>query len=350
MSENVKIFIQDQTLRSIHTQLQARNAHLSELVHAYANDTWAKVQANVKAGKARALYRIGDEFVCNYTLGNTVYECPWVVVQNDYECEWADGTKHPGMILQMKYATIEEIQFDKDEVNEVDLNTEPTAIEGWTYFGVTGTAKTKLSLETGDTIPTTYDRVLKCWIPDVGVVNYGYNRWSHSAYRQWLNSDATAGNWWEIQHPGDCAPTQLESRAGFMAGLDADFLACVNPVKVQTACNTVTDGGATDITYDRFFLPSLEEIYAVPQIAGVEGDYWPYWKSITGLSEPSNAANDARKIPRLNNKTGAAVNLRLRSAHRGNSYNVWYVHTGGSLYYSHVANNSYSSCPACVIS
>lgn len=344
-----KIFVQDSTLQSIHAQLEARNAHLSELVHLYANDTWEEVQGNVKAGKGRALYNIGDEMVTNYTMGADVYEMPWVVVQNDIEVEWGDGTKHPGLVLQSKYATVEEIQFDAPEENVVDLNDEPNALDGWYYWGKTGTTYTKLTVETGDALPTTYDIVVKCAINHLDVVRYGYNRWKDSAYRQWLNSDATAGNWWTAQHPGDKPPTQLSTRDGFVKGLDADFLACINPIKVHTACNTVTDGGVTDTTVDRFFLPSIEEIYGVPQAAGVEGEYWPYWKTITGLSEPSNAANDARKIPGLNNKTGAAVFQRLRSAARGYSYYVWSVSAGGNLN-SFYATSAVRACPACVIS
>lgn len=345
-----KIFIQDSTLREMHTQLARRNEYLSELVQLYAHDTWEQVQANVKAGKGRALYPIGTELVTQYTMGATVYEMPWIVVQNDCECEWQDGTKHPGLILQSKYATVEEIQFDAPEENPVDSATEPNALEGWYYWGKTGTTYTKLTVAAGDALPfDSYDSIVKCAVNHLDVVKFGYNRWSVSAYRQWLNSDAAAGAWWTPQHDGDLPPTQLPTRDGFLRGLDADFLACVNPVKVQTACNTVTDGGVTDVTYDKIFLPSIEEIYGVPQAAGVEGNYWPYWKTITGLDEPSNAANDARKNSALNNKTGAAVTQRLRSAGRGTSSTVWNVYSGGNLniYYAYA---SYRSLPACVIS
>lgn len=53
MSE-VKIFIQDSTLQSMHEELSERNAYLKRIVDAYANDDWDTIQANVKAGKGRA--------------------------------------------------------------------------------------------------------------------------------------------------------------------------------------------------------------------------------------------------------------------------------------------------------
>lgn len=40
----------------------------------------------------------------------------------------------------------------------------------------------------------------------------------------------------------------------------------------------------------------------------------------------------------------SAVNLRLRSANRGNSYNVWNVNTSGNLNNNN-ANNAYASVP-----
>ena len=348
MSE-VKIFIKDQTLRSIHDQLAARNAQWNQLVQADANDDWQKVQANVKAGKARALYNVGDEFITHYTLGGTVYDMPWVVLDNDRECEWADGTKHPGLWLGMKYCSIEDIQFDAAENTVVDLTEEPNALEGWYYWGKTGSTYTALELEAGDAIPTTYDTVHKCGINNRSVLTDGYNRWSHSGQRQWLNSAAPAGEWWEAQHLGDKAPSQLATRAGFMAGLDADFLAIVNPVKIKTACNTVTDGGVIDTTVDKFFLQSVEEVYGAPQLADAEGPYFPYWKDITGLDEPSNATNEARKIRRINAPTGSAAHVRLRSAIRANSNYQWIVYSGGYLT-NHNASTSCAALAACVIS
>ena len=347
--------ITDATLQKINEQLGIRNAKLAQFASLYAETTWDQLQIDVKTMTPEQLlvkYPIGTEMICKYTLDGTEYNFPWVVM-DARECEWQDGSTHPGLWLGAKYATIEDIQFDAAEGNEVNLSTEPNALAGWYYWGVNGTSYTALNLATGAAIPTTYEKVVKCSINNLDVVRYGYNRWSHSGQRQWLNSGANAGEWWEAKHPGDIAPSQLATRKGFMAGLDSDFLAVINPVKVQTACNTVTDGGVTDVTYDRFFLQSLEEVYGVPQASGVEGAYYPYWKEITGLDAPTNGSssdtNDARKIRKINAPTGSAVYVRLRSAIRGNSYGVWSVYSGGYLNGSN-ASSSYAALPACVIS
>ncbi len=70
---------------------------------------------------------------------------------------------------------------------------------------------------------------------------YGYDRWSQSAIRQWLNSDAAVGMWWNPQNVFDRPPAQLATLRGFLAGLPEEFLNIVQPVKVVTALNTVTD-------------------------------------------------------------------------------------------------------------
>ena len=124
---------------------------------------------------------------------------------------------------------------------------------------------------------------------------YGYNRWGQSAMRQFLNSSAAADAWWTPQNPYDRRPDQLAMLPGFMAGFDEAFLNIIQPVKVVTALNTVSDSeiGTTEVTYDTFFLASLEQEYCVPQLSGVEGEYWEYWKRRLGLSSPqgSGAAN-----------------------------------------------------------
>ena len=106
--------------------------------------------------------------------------------------------------------------------------------------------------------------------------------------------------------------------------------------------------------YDKFFLQSLEEVYGVPQAAGVEGAYFPYWKEITGLDAPNNGSssntNPARQIRRINNPSGSAAGVRLRSCSRGNAISQWYCNASGYLGSYYGAYYSYAAVPACVIS
>ena len=76
-------------------------------------------------------------------------------------------------------------------------------------------------------------------------------------------------------------PDQADTVPGFLSGFSDDFKNALSRVKVVTYGNTVTDDGSAVVTYDKIFLPSLQEIYCNPQVSG-EGTYWPYWKERTG--------------------------------------------------------------------
>ena len=344
----------DATLQLINQEIVNRNVLLKAFANKYKSTTWDAIQEQVKTGHAADLWPIGTELVCKYKFLNASnveveYDFPWVVAAHR-DVYWEnDPLPHPGMILQAKFGSVESIQFDAPESTTVDSATETTALANWYYWGKTGNTYTALNLSTGDSIPfSSYDRVVKCGVNNVDVVKNGYNRYLYCAQRQWLNSAAAKGEWWESKHLGDVAPGALATYRGFLAGLDADFLAVINPVKVQVAANTVTDGGVTDVMYDKFWLPSVEEMFGDPQAAGVEGDYFPYWKTKTGLTTRSNAANSGRIIYALENQTSAR-SCRLRSAIRGNSYNAWYVYTAGQLY-NYVAYVASRAAPACAIS
>ena len=183
---------------------------------------------------------------------------------------------------------------------------------------------------------------------------YGYNRWGQSALRQFLNSSAAADAWGTPQNPYDRRPDQLASMRGFMAGFDDAFLNIIQPVKVVTALNTVsdTDIGASETTFDTFFPASLEQEYIAPQAAGVEGEYWEYWKRRLGLSSPqvdgAPGTNPFHIRYAYNAKT-SAQNCRLRSASRGTASSAWSVAASGYAYSYYYATIAYRCAPACVI-
>lgn len=352
-------FLTEATGQEILANLRLGNAYKRMYLNGYEFESPAALQAMCASGAIGEVLNVGDIVYIPWT-NNTpstpvTYQFPFVVVQIADCYDEYDQLHKNALWLMAMYGEPEEIPFDAAESTTVDLTEEPNALAGWYYWGLTGSSTyTKIEVSAGDALPTTYDGIRKCGINDLNVLRYGYNRWSHSAYRQWLNSDAEKNaGWWEAQHTGDVAPTSTyTNKPGWLNGFTSDWKAIFKPVKVQTSCNTVTDGGVTDTTYDKFFLPSLEQMYGSPQASGVEGNYWPYWKTATGLESPSNGSssdtNDARKIPSIANTSGAAVYLRLRSAYRGGSSNVWVVTAAGYLsYYS--AYVAYRSQPACVI-
>ena len=179
-------------------------------------------------------------------------------------------------------------------------------------------------------------------------VGYGHNRWGISAIRKYLN--AAGNNWWTSQEDFDIRPDQY-AKKGFMSGFSDDFLAAIKPIKVTTALNTVEGFSATtEDTYDTFFLPSLEQINANPQLANVEGSYWPYWRKRLGVTGPvgwyAENTYEGFKIPALNANSPQTV--RLRSAIRGLAYLTWNVYSAGYVS-SYGASSAIRFSPACVI-
>jgi len=167
---------------------------------------------------------------------------------------------------------------------------------------------------------------------------YGWNRWKTSALRQYLNSEAAKGAWWTAQDEWDVAPDELKNKAGFLSGCSADFLSALQVVKVTTFANTVNDGGGEDTTYDRVFIPSMEQMYCAPQIKG-EGTYLEYWKQRSGATAPLAQWGTYPNIITyaVENHT-SPQNVRLRSANRGSAGSAWYVNSSGNVSTSNASN------------
>jgi uncharacterized repeat protein (TIGR01451 family) len=344
---NLNIF-KEETLQKIADNLNETNVYLKSIASGKKFDitTMESIVNVVQAGIAQKYLSVGDQIIVPYTYNGTVYDFVWDIVDfQDIEDE--HGEIKNAMQLQAHYLTPESVQFDREEQ---EVATETTFQEGLTYYTKNDDGGITIqNVTVGDTIPTDttyYHNAIRD--TTTNMYRYGYNRWSHSAFRQWLNSAEDKGNWWKAQHIGDVAPSQLNQYKGFLAGFEDDFLQYIKPFKVVTACNTVTDGGVYDVTYDRFILPSLEQIYVNPQAAD-EGETFEYWKE----AFPNNSAPNAQYSTNseyikygIENKNNAQT-WRLRSAYRGSSSYSWYVYTGGVSYGG--AFNSYRAAPVCSI-
>lgn len=180
---------------------------------------------------------------------------------------------------------------------------------------------------------------------------YGLNRWKASAARQYLNSELGKGLWWTAQDEWDIAPTQLAGIPGWLNGCSEDFISSLKKIKVTTYTNTASLDGSADITYDRVFLPSLQQRFVAPQING-EGEAFEYWKRRLGRTTPqaTGSANalDAAKTYSIKNHS-EAVAERFRSAYRGYADYTWSVITAGYVYYYVTARNALRFAPLVVI-
>ena len=180
---------------------------------------------------------------------------------------------------------------------------------------------------------------------------YGWNRWKTSALRQYLNSDKGINAWWTAQDDWDIAPTELTTKPGFLTGMSEEFIDAIKAVKVVTYPNTVYDdtgGNTPDITYDKVFIPSLEQIFVNPQKSG-EGEYHEYWKRKAGASSPlAQYGTYPNMITYAVENHASAQTVRLRSAARGGAYSPWIVHSSGYVY-SIYASYSHRFAPLVVL-
>lgn len=325
------------------------------------------IKAVVAAGNAPAVFPVGTQLVNTYTgKDGKVYDCPWDVVKTDDIAEGETGTTAPAMVLQMHYASLENIQFSAYQAFfvvpeaglvagtynvKMGLDWGTNVKNGTVYqFTLTKNAPAGARL-TGfynapDAAPTNWkvyvykdqnkSELLETCSVSAGEagtnlgtflakpngnlnglhpVVYGDNRWWKSAYRQYLNSDAAAGGWWTPQDEWDMKPDQADSVPGFLAGFSDDFKAALTRVKVVTYGNTVTDDSSAVVTYDKIFLPSLQEIYCSPQVSGEGTGYWPYWKERTGAKTPQTLWQTyPLRITRDLAQRTVGRNARLRSA------------------------------------
>lgn len=356
------------------------------------------IKAVVAAGNAPAVFPVGTQLVNTYTgKDGKAYDCPWDVVKADDIAEGETGTTAPAMVLQMHYASLEDIQFSAYQAFYVvqesglaagtynvkmGLDWGTNVKNGTTYqFTLTKNAPAGARMTGFYNAPNTAPTSWKVYVykdqnkselletcnvsaGDAGMnlgtflakpngklnglhpVVYGDNRWYKSASRQYLNSDAPAKEWWTPQDEWDMKPDQADTVPGFLAGFSDDFKNALTRVKVVTNSNNVTGDGSAVVTYDKIFLPSLEELYLRPDSSD-EGTYWPYWKERTGAKTPqAKFQTYPLRITRDLAQRTVARSARLRSAHYddGNrSFSVYFnglVDCWGAFY-------AYRCTPAC---
>ena len=385
----------DSTGQKILKEMQVQNAYLALMAQdkiPTLDSTWDKVAMLVRAGHGKAVYGIGDRFIDTWTdkaNNNKEYNDYTWRVDHHGDVELENGDVVPGMYLATQWThpvVVQFCQYQAFYVTEAELAagtyyvtldhswgskdcvkgasfcftlTKPVPAGGklagfrriaddpyrsWDVRSYDVDSKTVIEtvkVEKG----ATGSCLINAWGPYYdGTSNinglqrtaYGYGRWSQSAIRQYLNSDADKGKWWTPQNKFDLAPDNLDTTAGYLSGLPADLLAAIKPVKVVTytnTCETADKATEKDITYDRVFLPSLEEMYIKPQApAGGEGVPHDYWRIISGSSQPVAQYGTYPRYKQfaLTSKTSLQT-VRLRSAFRGYACYTWSVYSSGTV-------------------
>ena len=378
-------FVSEETFAE---KMDTQNQFLAALVEAQGGTlkptSWANVQALVRAGLHSKVFSIGDQLVCK--KGND--DLVWDIIGIDHDTP-SDSQFTHSLTLQLHDCLPDKMQFDAPEAlyyaeNGLAAGTYNFTIQnydttygggktyqfelqnavpaggqlafGWSYNTQASAAKitayndegTQIeqvgviegsggtSLGTTDGTSTNLNHIHR--------VRFGSNNYAESAVRQFLNSDKAAGSVWESKTNFDRPPAWNANTAGFMNGLDSDFLAVIGSVQKVTALNTVTDGGGSVTLDDKFFLLSRSEVYGGLENNTNEGSPYPYFSNYSDLSA-AGTGNDMNRIKLRNDSVQA---WWLRSPGYASSGNNCVVGSNGNLTYSSVSD-VYGISPACNI-
>lgn len=367
--------------------------------------TFADLKRAIRAGYAKIFFDVGDQITTDYLAedGKT-YSAPWDVKHID----------DTGVYFGMHYAIPEDMQFDAPEAiyhaadglaaGTYHISVGATYGDGWKAGqniqftlaqAVPAGGQIFIDFATNNANGPTTGRAVKTYatigaveaiestttssgtggtgLGTIGTGNapqktngnlnaisravYGSGRYSESAIRQWLNSDAAANAWWTPKNNWDRPPRAADlNRAGFLTRLPADFVKILDYNDVVVALNTV-EGFSTDreTVRDRIFLPSIENMYIAPQLADAEAPAWDYYKALAqeaGLPGKFQQWQTCTILRHFNltsaNGNLAPVNVWLRSANRASANNAWVVISSGSVS-NNYACNALRGCPACKI-
>lgn len=256
--------------------------------------------------------------------------------------------------------TLEQACDPGDQFVIASPQSDPTASRTLTvydYGGTTAKQAATTSSGTGGTLLGT--------MGDKGATNgncngvywvaYGNHLWSQSNLRTWLNSDNAAGEWFTPMNPWDRPPSYI-NYSGFLYGCSNYFKSAITVSENKTLLDTVS--GFTDTyetTYDKIYLPSVEELYTQPDVYGVEGEPWLYYKQqaesagLAGYMSKSNTTANNIRIKYVFTAQTSSNRWRLRTVSRDSS-TVWFVGTDGSANGSYYPYSGEYCCPVCKIS
>ena len=186
--------------------------------------------------------------------------------------------------------------------------------------------------------------------------SYGNNRWIYANIRQWLNSQAAAGQWYSAQHGQDAPPSnanvwdnynEYQQEAGFLAGFSANFLAALLTT-THTVGKAQVDGGGTESCTDKIFLATCTEV-------GLSGDVTAGSKLAIFSNYASRQAKPTAEAVSKSEYTNSSLNANspwywwLADAYASNSYSVRHVNSSGALHWHAAYYGDWGVRPLCNI-
>ena len=189
--------------------------------------------------------------------------------------------------------------------------------------------------------------------------SYGNNRHIHSNILQWLNSNATAGNWYSPKHSADAPPTnanvwdnynEYDAWAGFLAMLDPKFVAELLDTTL-TVVKSSTDGGSYETFMAKMFLASTTEVGLANENGIAEGVRIALFSNdASRVAYPTSECVSNSEYTNSSFATSKGWYWWLRTPSSSHARLVRVVLTDGALYYNYACNGSYGVRPLCNLS
>ena len=319
--------------------------------------TWGTIAMMSRAGTLLQYPNMHIGSVVDIQTNSLYPALRWKLVHIDYKGTFEniedfmlDNNRHHNSIWIPNYLpclgdsqTAVQIQFDAPEKSYAPT-WDTVFLNGKAYYTVSGETYTQLEAgtdyENGGSIAewqTTQSQTVYTK-NHADRVSSGCNSWMMSNIRQGLNGRGSS--LWTPQNEYDVQSSHSFYTTGFLAGFSEGYLANVMPCRNKTARNTVSaisggGGGGYDMTLDKFWLPSMKEVYNTNINSIAEGSQFDYFKDV--------ATTNADRIQV--DEGGTARTVWLRSAYVSNTRNVYNIFTSGSNS-NNTASFAYAFLPA----
>ena len=177
-----------------------------------------------------------------------------------------------------------------------------------TVFDILEASLTKLSLSTGDSLPTGYAAIFRTSLNASGsyvqnAIRCGHNNYGTSAQRQYFNDESNEPvKWWKQQHPGQIAPFNpgTSTVKGWLSGCSEELRGLITEVKVPCYSNSNTDSAqGAYTTTDKVFMLSGTQFCG--NVNANEGHILPYLSRylIECIEDGDPGANNGHTVVRL---------------------------------------------------
>ena len=170
--------------------------------------------------------------------------------------------------------------------------------------------------------------------------NYGNNRHIYSNLLQWLNSNATAGNWYSAKHSADAPPTnanvfgnynEYDGWAGFLAMLDSKFVSELLDTTLAVVKSS-TDGGSYETFTAKMFLASSAEVGLADSDGNGEGTLLALFSDDTSrVAYPTAECVSNSEYTSSNFTTSNGWDWWLRTSGSLSACAVYFIQPSGTL-------------------